>query len=121
VGIYERLKSLKSGTNDETNGRHIIPGLATAMVNGSAHLRILDVGAGHGVDLANIALDLSKTGRSPDISAIETFPVAIEKLKGLGVSVYSIDIERDLLPFGDDHFDVVICNQVLEHTKANSR
>ncbi len=117
MGIYETLRSLKSGTNDETNGRHIIPGLASSMVNGNDRPRILDVGAGHGVDLANIAFDLSKSGKSPEISAIETFPVAIEKLKDLGVSVYSIDIEREPLPFGDAHFDIVICNQVLEHTK----
>ncbi len=121
MGIYERLKSLKSGTNDETNGRHIIPGLTISLINGESSSedrpRILDVGAGHGVDLANIAYNLSKTGRTPEISAIETFPVAIQKLKAIGVSVRSIDIEREPLPFANGYFDVVICNQVLEHTK----
>jgi len=117
LGIYEKLRSLKSGTNDETNGRHIIPGLASSLVTGNSHPRILDIGAGHGVDLANILLELSRTGNAPEISAIETFPVAIDKLKSLGVSVHSIDIEREPLPFKDAHFDIVLCNQVLEHTK----
>jgi SAM-dependent methyltransferase len=115
--IYEKLKSLKSGTNDETNGRHILPDLTCSLVNGNTHPRILDVGAGHGADLANIAKSLGNTGRTPEISAIETFPVAIQSLKAIGVSVHSIDLERERLPFADAYFDVVICNQVLEHTK----
>jgi 2-polyprenyl-3-methyl-5-hydroxy-6-metoxy-1,4-benzoquinol methylase len=117
LSIYEKLKSLKSGTNDETNGRHIIPDLAFSLVNGTENPRILDVGAGHGVDISAIASNLTKAGMQPVMFAIETFPVAIEKLKTLGVSVHSIDIEREPLPFSNAYFDVVICNQVLEHTK----
>jgi SAM-dependent methyltransferase len=115
--IYEKLKSLKSGTNDETNGRHIIPNLAVSLVNGEDRPRILDVGAGHGADIASIGSALRDAGKQPAMFAIETFPVAVEKLKALGVAVSSIDIERECLPFEDAYFDVVLCNQVLEHTK----
>ena len=31
--------------------------------------------------------------------------------------VYSVDIERERFPFRDEVFDVVVCNQVLEHLK----
>jgi SAM-dependent methyltransferase len=117
LDLYEELKWLKSGTNDETNGRHVIPDLACFLVDGNDHPRILDVGAGHGADLANIACKLSKAANAPELCAIETFPAAIEKLKTLGVSVHSVDIERESLPFREAYFDLVICNQVLEHTK----
>jgi len=31
--------------------------------------------------------------------------------------VFQVDIEREPFPFGDSSFDVVVCNQVLEHLK----
>jgi SAM-dependent methyltransferase len=60
---------------------------------------------------------LERSGRTPELFAVESFPISIEALRRLGVIITSIDIEHDVLPFDDDFFDVVICNQVLEHTK----
>jgi SAM-dependent methyltransferase len=115
--LYGYLKSLKSGTNDESNGRHIIPDEAIRASRKMARPRILDVGAGRGADLAEIALALKQTGRTPELFAVESFPISIEALDRLGVKVESIDIEYTALPFDEKFFDVVICNQVLEHTK----
>jgi SAM-dependent methyltransferase len=115
--MYEALKRLKSGTNDETNGRHIIPAEAVRWSRASANPRILDVGAGRGEDLGQIALDLERVGKSPELFAVECFPLSVEALRRLGASVTGIDIEHDALPFNARHFDIVICNQVLEHTK----
>ena len=115
--LHQVLKSLKSGTNDETNGRHIIPEQAVRASGTIAGPRILDVGAGRGADLAKIVLNLERTGTIPELFAVESFPISIEVLGRLGVTVASIDIEHAVLPFDSDFFDVVICNQVLEHTK----
>ena len=41
----------------------------------------------------------------------------MEELKSLGVSVFALHIERDALPFEDGSVDIVIANQILEHTK----
>jgi predicted SAM-dependent methyltransferase len=41
----------------------------------------------------------------------------VEELKSLGVSVFALNIERDALPFEDGSVDIVIANQILEHTK----
>jgi SAM-dependent methyltransferase len=114
--LYRALKAAKSGTNDETNGRHIVPNEVIRSTT-AERPKILDVGAGHGIDLRTILDRLASEGRTPDIFAIETFPIAVEKLLGLGVKVSSVDIERDKLPYDDNYFDFVICNQVLEHTK----
>lgn len=55
--------------------------------------------------------------------------VAVDKVKGVEAQecyrvqaaekfeVYPIDIEREKLPFGDEAFDLIVCNQVLEHLK----
>lgn len=115
--LYQVLRSLKSGTEDETNGRHIVPIEAVRGCGSATRPRILDVGAGRGADLAQIAADLQRTGGRPELYAVESFPLSIETLRRLSVTVTSIDIEHAALPFDRSFFDVVICNQVLEHTK----
>lgn len=76
--------------------------------------RILDIGAGTGTDLANIGRGLNciieKYG-------IEGYGPNVDKLNKQGVDTVSIDIEKEVYPFEDDFFDVVIANQIMEHTK----
>jgi ubiquinone/menaquinone biosynthesis C-methylase UbiE len=48
---------------------------------------------------------------------VESWPPYVEELKSLGVSVFALHIERDALPFEDGSVDIVIANQILEHTK----
>jgi SAM-dependent methyltransferase len=80
-----------------------------------APVRILDVGCGGGQDLLNIKRLI------PD-KKIELFGIdyqdihfcnAIEK----GIQIFSLDIEREQFPFEKYFFNLVICNQILEHTK----
>jgi SAM-dependent methyltransferase len=117
MSIYEFLKSLKAGTNDETNGRHIIPAELVRLGFNTISPRILDVGAGYGADIINARTRLNEAGRDASLFAVESFPSAITHLSKLDVTVVSADIERDRLPFDDGFFDVVVCNQVFEHLK----
>jgi SAM-dependent methyltransferase len=73
------------------------------------------VGCGGGQDLSNIKEML------PD-KKTELFGIdhqdkyafnAIER----GVQIFLLDIERDQFPFEKNFFNLVICNQILEHTK----
>lgn len=75
--------------------------------------RVLDIGAGHGADL------MAARAVQPDceLLAVEAYPPYAEGLRQQGVAVSALDLERDPLPFGDGAIDVVIANQVLEHTK----
>lgn len=69
----------------------------------------LDIGAGHGDDLLQHA--------GAERYAVECYPPNIAQLQAAGVAVVALDIERDMLPYPDRSFDVVIANQILEHTK----
>ena len=41
----------------------------------------------------------------------------VQKMRKNGIEVASINIERDEFPYDDNKFDVVVANQVMEHTK----
>ncbi len=74
---------------------------------------VLDLGAGQGDDLL-----LAKEA-SPDAvaNAVEVYPEYAARLAEKGITVHSLNIERDRLPFPDGSVDVVMANQVLEHVK----
>ncbi|MFK5953153.1 MAG: methionine biosynthesis protein MetW [Desulfobacterium sp.] len=74
---------------------------------------VLDVGAGGGDDLM-IARDINNLVK---LNALESYKPSIEKLMEKGISVHSTNIERELFPFKDGACDVIVANQVLEHTK----
>jgi SAM-dependent methyltransferase len=117
VSLYEKLKALKAGTNDETNGRHIVP-LELAQINYSTNSpRILDVGAGYGADMISARTHLRQSQKSAQLFAVESYPKAVAHLSNLDVQVVSLDVEREPLPFQSCFFDAVVCNQVIEHTK----
>jgi len=75
--------------------------------------RVLDIGAGHGADL------LTARAVQPDCAlyAVEAWPPSVELLQRHGVEVVGLDLERDALPYEAATIDVVIANQILEHTK----
>jgi SAM-dependent methyltransferase len=78
-----------------------------------SQLKILDLGAGVGTDLLNL-----KT-RFPNscLFGIESNPAYCQTLAAKKIRVESFDLERTRYPFDDDMFDVIIANQIMEHTK----
>jgi len=99
-------------------GRDIIVELVNNHINTDCNaqetVRILDIGAGGGTDLNNIKNNIQKTKQ---LFAIESFAPNIKRLNALGVTSFNINIEKDSLPFDDSTLDIVIINQVIEHTK----
>lgn len=74
---------------------------------------IVDLGAGSGDDL-RIARSCHPTAI---LHAVECWPPNVAELARDGIEVHQLDIERNVLPFRDGSVDIVIANQVLEHTK----
>ncbi len=99
------------GVDRELNyGRHLISRfLKRAMPFAS----VLDIGAGHGTDLRTAATE----NRQAKLFAVEAYRPYVDELRSAGVVVFPLNVEKDSLPFKSAEVDVVIANQVLEHTK----
>ncbi|WP_242927112.1 class I SAM-dependent methyltransferase [Pontibacter vulgaris] len=74
---------------------------------------ILDLGAGQGADI----LIAQRVNPSASLHAVECYGPYIEILNSKGIQVHSLNIESNPLPFDNESVDVVIANQILEHTK----
>jgi len=74
---------------------------------------VLDIGAGKGTDL----FLARKVNPQAKLHALEAYEPNVQILSANEVSVFSADIEREKYPFDNGEIDVVIANQVLEHTK----
>ncbi len=91
-------------------GRHVLKGFLKSRTHVTA---ALDIGAGHGDDLQMVS-DLYPQAK---LYAIECYPPYIKELEDRCVTVKAINIERDAFPFEPESIDVIIANQILEHTK----
>ena len=111
------LRSLKEGTEQLNYGRAIITRWAAeafrAKENGP--VRVLDLGCGHGDDLVNIARAISP--RPAELFAIEAYPPNQAEARGRGIAVADVNLETAVYPYDDSFFDLIVANQIIEHTK----
>jgi SAM-dependent methyltransferase len=77
---------------------------------------VLDIGAGKGDDLM-LVNQIGDRQNSCQRFALEAYDEYVKILTEKGIQVYAKNIERDIFPFEDGSIDVVIANQILEHTK----
>jgi SAM-dependent methyltransferase len=115
--MRELLSRLKAGTEELNYGRGVIADMArrqAAALPGDP-LRILDLGLGSGADLENIRRALA--GREVVQYGVDTYEPNVRLAAGRGVEVWPLDIERETLPVAEASLDLVVANQVLEHTK----
>ncbi|MGL1903663.1 MAG: methyltransferase domain-containing protein [Fibrobacterales bacterium] len=113
--IYQKAKSLKGDTEHLTYGRPIIQKwIKDYAAHSHLPLSILDIGCGQGDDLIGISKILNE---HCTLAAIEAYEPYREILLKKGIEAHGCNIERDTLPWPTETFDVVVINQVLEHTK----
>ncbi len=91
-------------------GRHVINDF---LQQSESFNTVLDIGAGAGTDLM-LAREINQHCQ---LLALESYPPNVKKLQSNKVKVSHADIEKDHFPFDDDTIDIIIANQILEHTK----
>ncbi|MEE8612108.1 MAG: class I SAM-dependent methyltransferase [Sphingomonas aquatilis] len=94
----------------ETYGAHVIESMLRQV---RAVQVAVDLGAGTGRDLRLI----KHLHPQAHTVAVEAAGDSAEALRGIADDVFLLDIERDTLPFADNSVDVIIANQIMEHTK----
>lgn len=102
-------------SDDDRYGRQIVLKYAMEQLETCKNGKVLDLAAGCGDDLVNIK-NRSK-GENHQFYALDAYPPNVKLLREKGISVSAADIEREVFPFDDSYFDVVIANQILEHCK----
>jgi len=93
----------------ETYGRHIL----ARCIKSIPISRCVDLGAGNGDDLSIILKQYSDA----EAIGIDFGLWNEERLAKSGIRLLSIDIEKQQLPFADQSIDLVVANQIMEHTK----
>lgn len=101
-------------SDDDRYGRQIVTRYAEEHLKTCQKGIVLDLAAGQGDDLRNIR---SNYNGDCDLYALDAYPPNVKRLREMGVNVYASDIERQIFPFEDGFFDVIIANQILEHCK----
>ena len=75
---------------------------------------VLDIGCGYGQDLQNIQ---DAAPQQVTLYGIEIHGPAIHACEESNITVFPVDIEKEQIPVQDHFFDIILLNQVLEHTK----
>lgn len=108
-----------------TGGQHALAGLVDHAESYGSHVirsfvediptvaTAVDIGAGSGRDLQTVKA-VHAGARTIAIEAGRQYARALENKVD---EVHVLNIERDPFPFADGSIDVVIANQILEHTK----
>lgn len=110
AGSGPQSKILRFVDHEETYGPRVIKKyLEQINCIGSA----VDIGAGTGRDLGFVKDRCNEAS----LHAIECRPDNISNLETKRIKTYPVNIEIERLPFDNESIDLVICNQILEHTK----
>lgn len=115
--VRQLLARLKAGTEHLNYGREVIAAMVSKREFSApgSMVRVLDLGMGKGDDLLNIRDALAPN--PVELHGIDSYAPNVEAARARAIRAHSANIERDALPFEDRSLDLVVANQVIEHTK----
>jgi ubiquinone/menaquinone biosynthesis C-methylase UbiE len=113
------LLKLKAGTEVLNYGRDVLVQYALEIARGKTELRLLDIGLGSGTDLINIRKKCAEVypKLKLELYGFECYAPNVEAATKEGIRVFPGNVEAEKFPFEDQFFDIVVANQILEHTK----
>jgi SAM-dependent methyltransferase len=113
------FSDLKQGSEYLNYGREIILAWSVNYINDLDvdEVKILDIGSGQGADLLNIQQAQYDKNITKQLFGIECYEPNVRKARDNGINIFSIDIEREIIPTQAGFFDLVIANQIIEHSK----
>jgi len=114
--IKDFFQKFREGTHYLDYGRDvIIEMLEKPLTKIAQPIKILDVGMGNGYDIEEIRkrFPLIKF----EFSGIDAWERRVRDANKNNIRGFHLNIEKEKFPFEDGYFDVVIANQVIEHTK----
>jgi ubiquinone/menaquinone biosynthesis C-methylase UbiE len=114
--LANMFRRMKEGTEHLNYGREELESMARRHLSASdGCARVLDIGFGSGVDLLNIRRAVPQ--REVVLYGVDGYEPSVRRGSDLGINAFHVDIESQRLPFDDQTFDLVVANQVVEHTK----
>lgn len=105
-GSTSRLNTVD---HNESYGRHILE----EFLKDKKITNCVDIGCGGGADLSIVSRLYPKC----KLFGIDFGEWNFGKLRSMNVEPFSVNIETQTLPFENNSIDLIIANQVLEHTK----
>lgn len=115
-GIFMKLMiKLFSIPEKDRYGRELIVNSASKYLEKVKEATIVDIAAGSGTDLINIKKSNPKC--KLHLYGLEAYEPNIKILEQKKVSTFTVNIEKDRLPFEDASVDIIVANQILEHCK----
>ncbi len=114
--IYKAALKMKGDTEHLTYGRHHFKMWAKnhSINSPQEELCILDIGCGKGDDLLQIKSIIKQNSQ---LFAVEAYEEYRDLCKSRGIKAVNCNIENEPLPFENKSMDIVVINQVIEHTK----
>ncbi len=115
--LFEFFRRMKAGTEELNYGRDKVALFARRYADrvDGRPVRVLDLGVGHGDDLMNVKAALAP--RPIELHGVEAYAPYVAEASAKGIRVAALNIERDRLPYEDGSVDIVVANQIIEHTK----
>ena len=113
--IYKVGMLLKKNSGELIYGRDIVRSWALEhLARSTGNRSVLDIGCAKGDDLLGIRNSVSGNVNLYGLENYEPYrKIAIEN----GITVTAFDIEQERMPFENCTFDIIVLNQILEHTK----